>query len=214
VHLNLNGVGLNFPAPKECPSCASPSTHTLEMQRAADRMGSAVELDPMGQSLERLSAAAFEGGSGYCGMIAQKPSKAVREDFWAVREMMPTQPPDRGRSPATISRCLGRCLRFIHSAGEKVTALGDFRINCFRSKCGRRKPCTIMSSPLQGRQRRESHLGRPGADSRRRSTIWCMNWAALSVAGTRHRAAQGQRPSKRYTIPRSCPALHAHQGRR
>ena len=88
------------------------------------------------------------------GLIAQ--SQQQSEDFWAVREMMPHANRQIGSiSSHDITVPLGALPEFIIRAGEKIGALGDFRINCFGHVGDGNLHYNVF--PVQGRSR-EDHL--------------------------------------------------------
>lgn len=81
-------------------------------------------------ALEALFAAALDAGLVSDGLIAQ--SAAQRADFWSLREHIPIANKRIGSiSSHDISLPLTALPEFIQEAGDKLSALGDFRINCF-----------------------------------------------------------------------------------
>ncbi len=81
-------------------------------------------------ALERLFAEALEAGFVSDGLIAQ--SEAQRQDFWNLREQMPEANRRIGSiSSQDLSLPLGRVPEFIERAGQVISELGQFRINCF-----------------------------------------------------------------------------------
>ncbi len=81
-------------------------------------------------ALEALFEAGFEKGLVSDGVIAA--SEAQRQEFWTVRETIPAANKRVGAiSSHDISLPLGAVPDFIDVAGEKLAAMGDFRINCF-----------------------------------------------------------------------------------
>ena len=152
----MNGVGLDFLTEK-MPELRQPFDTPPEWSVLIE-LGLSGELDPMA-SLETLFAAAFEADLVTDGLIAQ--SQQQSEDFWAVREMMPHANRQIGSiSSHDISVPLGALPEFIIRAGEKVTALGDFRINCFGHVGDGNLHYNVF--PVQGRSR-EDHLDDRGA---------------------------------------------------
>ncbi|WP_339762554.1 FAD-binding oxidoreductase [uncultured Sulfitobacter sp.] len=92
-------------------------------------LGLSGDLDPA-TSLETLFERAMEADLVTDGLIAQ--SQQQSDDFWAIREMIPHANRKVGSiSSHDISVPLGAIPEFITKAGEKIAALGDFRINCF-----------------------------------------------------------------------------------
>jgi FAD/FMN-containing dehydrogenase len=87
-----------------------------------------------GQDAEAALAALFEAGleEGLVsdGLIAQSQGQAA--EFWNVREHLPAANRMIGSvSSHDVSVPLGALPDFIARAWEVVTAMGDFRINCF-----------------------------------------------------------------------------------
>lgn len=81
-------------------------------------------------ALETLFAAALDAGLVSDGLIAQNAQQA--QDFWTIRESIPEANRLIGSvSSHDISVPLGAIPEFIARATEALTALGDFRINCF-----------------------------------------------------------------------------------
>ncbi|MEX3316911.1 FAD-binding oxidoreductase [Sulfitobacter sp. PS-8MA] len=81
-------------------------------------------------ALETLFAAALDAGLVSDGLIAQNAQQA--QDFWTIRESIPEANRLVGSvSSHDISVPLGAIPEFIARATEALTALGDFRINCF-----------------------------------------------------------------------------------
>lgn len=86
-------------------------------------------LDPA-TALEALFEDALEAGLVSDGTIAQ--SQAQRAAFWSVREHIPEANRRIGSvSSHDISVPLSAIPAFIAQAGERIAAIGDFRINCF-----------------------------------------------------------------------------------
>ena len=147
----MNGVGLDFLTEK-MPELRQPFDTPPEWSVLIE-LGLSGDLDPMA-ALETLFAAAFEGDLVTDGLIAQ--SQQQSEDFWAVREMMPHANRQIGSiSSHDISVPLGALPEFIIRAGEKIGALGDFRINCFGHVGDGNLHYNVF--PVQGRNR-EDHL--------------------------------------------------------
>lgn len=89
---------------------------------------------PRGQdvaaALEDVFTAGAEAGLVSDGVIAQ--SEAQRQDFWAVREEIPTANRKIGAIAShDISLPLGELPAFIERAGKALRAAHDWRINCF-----------------------------------------------------------------------------------
>lgn len=81
-------------------------------------------------ALEAIFAAALDAGLVEDGLIAQ--SEGQRGDFWSLREHIPVANKRIGSiSSHDISLPLSALPKFVAEAGEKLAALGDFRINCF-----------------------------------------------------------------------------------
>lgn len=82
------------------------------------------------EALEELFAAALEDELVSDGLIAQ--SAGQRQDFWSLREHIPVANKRIGSVVShDISVPLGALAEFIETAGPRIAALGDFRINCF-----------------------------------------------------------------------------------
>ena len=82
------------------------------------------------EALEELFAAALEEELVSDGLIAQ--SAGQRQDFWSLREHIPVANKRIGSVVShDISVPLGALAEFIETAGPRIAALGDFRINCF-----------------------------------------------------------------------------------
>lgn len=80
--------------------------------------------------LESLFAEAHEAGIVSDGLVAQ--SEAQRKEFWAVREAIPEANRHIGSvSSHDISLPLGAIPEFITRGNAVISAIGDFRINCF-----------------------------------------------------------------------------------
>jgi FAD/FMN-containing dehydrogenase len=147
----MNGVGLDFLTEK-MPELRQPFDTPPEWSVLIE-LGLSGDLEPMA-ALETLFAAAFEAELVTDGLIAQ--SQQQSEDFWAVREMMPHANRQIGSiSSHDISVPLGALPEFIIRAGEKIGALGDFRINCFGHVGDGNLHYNVF--PVQGRSR-EDHL--------------------------------------------------------
>ncbi|MEP1253110.1 MAG: FAD-binding oxidoreductase, partial [Alphaproteobacteria bacterium] len=147
----MNGVGLDFLTEK-MPELRQPFDTPPEWSVLIE-LGLSGDLEPMA-ALETLFAAAFEAELVADGLIAQ--SQQQSEDFWAVREMMPHANRQIGSiSSHDISVPLGALPEFIIRAGEKIGALGDFRINCFGHVGDGNLHYNVF--PVQGRNR-EDHL--------------------------------------------------------
>ena len=81
-------------------------------------------------ALEALFAAALDAGLVSDGLIAQNAQQA--QDFWTIRETIPEANRLIGSvSSHDISVPLGAIPEFITRATDALSALGDFRINCF-----------------------------------------------------------------------------------
>lgn len=81
-------------------------------------------------ALENLFGAASEQGLVVDGLIAQ--SAGQRAEFWSLREHIPEANKRVGSiSSHDISLPLGSVPEFIAVAGDRIAAMGDFRINCF-----------------------------------------------------------------------------------
>jgi FAD/FMN-containing dehydrogenase len=103
---------------------ASPPEWTVLIE-----LGLSGDIDPQ-DALETLFSDALEADLVSDGMIAQ--SQQQSSDFWAIREMIPEANRLIGSvSSHDISVPLGAIPDFIAQGGEKIAALGDFRINCF-----------------------------------------------------------------------------------
>jgi FAD/FMN-containing dehydrogenase len=82
------------------------------------------------KALEALFAEALEAGLTHDGVIAQNATQAAA--FWSVREHIPEANRRVGAvSSHDLSVPLGALPEFIKRADEAISALGDFRINCF-----------------------------------------------------------------------------------
>jgi FAD/FMN-containing dehydrogenase len=80
--------------------------------------------------LEKLFEAAVAEEMVAAGMIAQNETQ--REAFWTVRESIPEANRLIGAiSSHDMSLPLGALAEFIEVAGQRVAALGTFRVNCF-----------------------------------------------------------------------------------
>ena len=89
---------------------------------------------PRGQApqaaLERLFTAAMAAGLTDDGVVAQ--SEGQRAEMWSLRENLPEANRLIGAvSSHDISLPLGGVSEFITRAGDKVKAMGPYRINCF-----------------------------------------------------------------------------------
>lgn len=92
-------------------------------------LGLARGVDPE-PALTELFEVAMEQGSAQDGVIAQ--SETQRQELWTVREQIPEANRLIGSvSSHDVSVPLSAIPEFIVRGGEKVAALGDFRINCF-----------------------------------------------------------------------------------
>jgi FAD/FMN-containing dehydrogenase len=92
-------------------------------------LGLAEGMDPQA-ALETLFAQSHEAGLVPDGLIAQSGAQA--DSFWTIRESIPEANRRIGSvSSHDISVPLGAIPDFIAQAGEKLAAMGDFRINCF-----------------------------------------------------------------------------------
>ena len=81
-------------------------------------------------ALENLFGAASEQGLVVDGLIAQ--SAGQRAEFWSLREHIPEANKRVGSiSSHDISLPLGSVPEFVAVAGDRIAAMGDFRINCF-----------------------------------------------------------------------------------
>lgn len=81
-------------------------------------------------ALERLFETALAADLVADGLIAQ--NEAQRADFWSIRENIPEANRRIGSvSSHDISLPLGALADFIVEAGNRIAALGGFRINCF-----------------------------------------------------------------------------------
>jgi len=182
------------------PELRRPSTTHPEWS-VLNRIGASAVNWTRWHRLKRCSPPPFEGDPGYDGLIAQ--SQQQSEISWAVREMIgptPRQIGDRFSSHDHLGALWGRCLMFIISGrAKKSQALGGSGSTV--SVIGRRH-CILMSSTVAGRSR-EDHLDDRGAESRRRSTIWCMNWAALSCGTRASGGSRSTRPRTLYSDPRA-----------
>ncbi|NRB19650.1 MAG: FAD-binding oxidoreductase [Rhodobacteraceae bacterium] len=92
-------------------------------------LGLARGLDPE-VALADLFEAAMAAGHALDGVIAQ--SEAQRQELWALREQIPEANRLIGSvSSHDISVPLSAIPEFILRGGNRIAALGDFRINCF-----------------------------------------------------------------------------------
>ncbi|MDF1670997.1 MAG: FAD-binding oxidoreductase [Roseovarius sp.] len=92
-------------------------------------VGLALGIDPAA-TLEALFEDALQAGLVSDGLIAQ--SQAQRQEFWAIREMIPEGNRRIGSvSSHDVSLPLGVIPQFIEKAAEVVAEIGAFRINCF-----------------------------------------------------------------------------------
>ena len=92
-------------------------------------VGFSATVDPQA-ALETLFTAAYDAQLTTDGVIAQ--SAAQRAAFWNIRESIPEANRRIGSiSSHDISVPLGMIPAFIEKAGAGLSAMGDFRINCF-----------------------------------------------------------------------------------
>ncbi|MEY8830294.1 FAD-binding oxidoreductase [Sedimentitalea sp. XS_ASV28] len=92
-------------------------------------LGLIAALDPQEQ-LAELFEAALERDLASDGLIAQ--SEAQRDGFWMVREQVPEANRRIGSvSSHDVSIPLRALPEFIAKAAERISEIGDFRINCF-----------------------------------------------------------------------------------
>ncbi len=123
----INGMGLAFLA-ETMPDVRLPFADTPEWMVLID-LGVARGQDANAM-LEALFVAAHEQGLVSDGLVAQ--NAAQRAEFWAVRETIPEANKRIGSIAShDISVPLGAVPEFITRGREALTALGDFRINCF-----------------------------------------------------------------------------------
>ncbi len=123
----MHRMGLDFLA-ETMPDLRQPFPTPPEWLVLID-VGLARGLDPVA-ALERLFAEALEAGLVSDGIIAQ--SEAQRQDFWRLRESIPEANRRIGAvSSHDISLPLSALPEFIPAGQVAITALGDFRINCF-----------------------------------------------------------------------------------
>ena len=110
------------------PNIRQPFAETPEWCVLID-IGTPGEIDTHA-ALEALFAAALDAGLVSDGLIAQNAQQA--QDFWTIRETIPEANRLIGSvSSHDISVPLGAIPEFITRATDALSALGDFRINCF-----------------------------------------------------------------------------------
>ncbi|MEC3862015.1 FAD-binding oxidoreductase [Mesobacterium sp. TK19101] len=123
----ISGVGLDFLAEK-LPDLRRPFPENPRWMVLID-LGLSLGQDPH-TALENLFEAALAAGLVSDGLIAQ--SEAQRQDFWRVREDIPTANRMVGAIAShDISLPLGAVADFIATARERLKPLGPLRINCF-----------------------------------------------------------------------------------
>ncbi|SLN32064.1 putative FAD-linked oxidoreductase [Aquimixticola soesokkakensis] len=123
----MSGMGQSFLA-ETVPELRLPFDPIPDWMVLID-LGLARAQDPQA-ALEDLFVQASEAGLVRDGMIAQ--SEAQRQDFWAVRETIPTGNKRVGSiSSHDISIPRSDIPAFIPEGIEKLKELGDFRVNCF-----------------------------------------------------------------------------------
>ena len=110
------------------PNIRQPFAETPQWSVLID-IGTPGEIDT-DAALEALFAAALDAGLVSDGLIAQNAQQA--QDFWTIRETIPEANRLIGSvSSHDISVPLGAIPEFITRATDALSALGDFRINCF-----------------------------------------------------------------------------------
>lgn len=123
----VNGMGLTF-LTETLPDIRQPFA-------APPQWSVLIELglsgnQPADAALEDLFVEAMERGLVSDGLIAQ--SQTQQQAFWSVREHIPEANRRIGSiSSHDVSVPLSRIADFIEQAAGKVSAFGDFRINCF-----------------------------------------------------------------------------------
>lgn len=123
----ISGMGLRFLA-ETMPDVRLPFADAPEWMVLVD-LGVARGQDA-NALLEGLFIAAHERGLASDGLVAQNASQ--RAQFWAVRESIPEANKRIGSIAShDISVPLSVVPEFIARGGAALTALGDFRINCF-----------------------------------------------------------------------------------
>ncbi|MCX7567619.1 FAD-binding oxidoreductase [Sulfitobacter sp. F26169L] len=114
-------------------------------------LGLTADMDPQA-ALESLFSQGAEAGLVTDGLIAQSTAQA--QSFWTIRESIPEANRRIGSvSSHDISVPLGAIPGFIAQAGEKMSEMGDFRINCFGHVGDGNLHYNIF--PQVGRSRRE-----------------------------------------------------------
>lgn len=110
------------------PDVAQPFSTVPEWMVLID-LGCVAGIDPS-EALETLFEHALERDLVTDGLIAQ--SLAQRDAFWAIRENIPEANRRIGSvSSHDISVPIARIPEFINRAGQELSQLAEFRINCF-----------------------------------------------------------------------------------
>ena len=120
-------------------------------------LGLALGLDPEA-ALADLFEAAMEAGHALDGVIAQ--SEAQRQELWTVREQIPEANRLIGSvSSHDVSVPLSAIPEFIVRGGERIAALGDFRINCFGHLGDGNLHYNVFPAPGRNREDYEDQRG-------------------------------------------------------
>lgn len=123
----ISGVGLQF-LTETLPEVRQPFASPPDWMVLIDLGLSGGQLPE--DALETLFGVAMERGLVSDGVIAT--SEAQRRELWTLRESLPLGNRKIGSiSSHDISLPLGAVPEFIARGGEKLAAMGEFRINCF-----------------------------------------------------------------------------------
>lgn len=123
----MHRQGLDFLA--ETGLLEAPPITPLPEWMVLIELGVPDSLDP-DLMLEELFVAALEAGTAHDGVLAR--SEADRDRLWALRETIPEANRRIGSlSSHDIALPLGAIPEFVHKAPARLSALGQFRINCF-----------------------------------------------------------------------------------
>ena len=100
----------------------------------------------------------MEAGHALDGVIAQ--SEAQRQELWTVREQIPEANRLIGSvSSHDVSVPLSAIPEFIVRGGERIAALGDFRINCFGHLGDGNLHYNVFPAPGRNREDYEDQRG-------------------------------------------------------
>jgi FAD/FMN-containing dehydrogenase len=144
----MHGNGLDF-LQQTMPDVRRPfGDHHPEWMILMD-IGLPKGLDPQ-EALENLFMSAEAEGIVSDAVIAQ--SEAQRNDFWAVRELIPIANRQIGAvSSHDVSVPLGELPHFIARVWQSVAQVGEFRINCFGHVGDGNLHCNVF--PPEGKSR-------------------------------------------------------------